>query len=792
MSRLLLALTLVALVHADVYMHSPRGSNDRNCEKNVNRNNGNRLFDSQNNNKGGYACPRPRVGPGTKVDKTYYHPGSKLVVEWTAQHGCGTNPMTSCEIVIQYACEDTLDPAKKYRVGANVGAPRDGTPRDANDAATDRIPENDQSAVASNTNTRRYGMHEGIDYYKRAKARSRNKGLYTADQNVRDNRGATATRQNPNGNRRGLEVPEERDYYPYWEPAPWRDIAVITSNPERCPYYEKESANVKPRMSCVAKATATEAQSTADNCPKGQVRVAVWWDPDHPKTAKAMLAENGQEDQWAESGTAEASWMAAEPKNPKTVHCVDGSMTSSRENQLGNSRGTSNPDKAIPHGINANRYIWEVPDHVQENCVLRLRYNISTADYWAWDNMGTPQANSSLNQKNNDRRRRNGGRRRATPPVVPALKSPVVQDPYVSIGGTGDFLSLAVNTNQYGRTFQDRSYVFAIRARPAGVPATAKIYNLGVRGKRGNIVQTYPAVEYDFVPNDLCIDKGDMVHFQWVGSDYNPRRNPNDAEGAGEENANGGSRADRSNLVEQDVMPVTPIGKANNNGRRRRGGAATTPPKLAPTDKNAHMGVEATGGSYPGGVVTTAANWAKMATEYKGMFWTAANKPDEKAIMKMAFLGQERGLGGKCKTMAELAAINNNNQRERDPRNCAKLNAVTDANGQRTPYFDGGLMTMRKGGMFSYMSTRNENFSNRNQHGFMCVKDGNTGTCMAAGCRATSEKMLLDKLKGEGKTLMMLEDESEQSIKLDEVLAKAKELLGEDAASKLGDALKSE
>jgi len=87
----LIFLALAQLSLADVYMHSPRGSNDRNCEKNVNRQNGNRLFDSQNNAKGGYACPRPRVGPTTPVDKMYYYSGSKMVIEWTNQHGCGTN-----------------------------------------------------------------------------------------------------------------------------------------------------------------------------------------------------------------------------------------------------------------------------------------------------------------------------------------------------------------------------------------------------------------------------------------------------------------------------------------------------------------------------------------------------------------------------------------------------------------------------------------------------------------------------------------------------------------------------
>ena len=51
----------------------------------------------------------------------------------TNQHGCG-NGKTNCDIILQYACEDTMPGL------------RDGTPINNADAATTTIPSNENSA----------------------------------------------------------------------------------------------------------------------------------------------------------------------------------------------------------------------------------------------------------------------------------------------------------------------------------------------------------------------------------------------------------------------------------------------------------------------------------------------------------------------------------------------------------------------------------------------------------------------------------------------------------------------
>ena len=186
---------------------------------------------------------------------------------------------------------------------------------------------------------------------------------------------------------------------------------------------------------------------------------------------------------------------------------------------------------------------------------MRLRYNITTADTRACEdaNIGTEAAckaagkiwsaayvTSSMNDNSNGYDGPNQ-----------YLASLPVQNPTVDLGGflneggNGDadsLLELAINTNQYGRTFQDRTHAFSIQSRPASIPVNKNIYNLNVKGKRGNIVQTYPATEYDFHPVAMEVGTDDYVHIQWTGNDNTNNNGNNNGEGTNNE--------DRHNIVQ--------------------------------------------------------------------------------------------------------------------------------------------------------------------------------------------------------------------------------------------------
>jgi hypothetical protein len=160
----------VAIVAADLYLHNPRGSNNRLDERNRNRDNANRLFDSQNNNKGGY-----------NQNDMYYYEGSIMQVEWTNQHSCG-NENNNCELIFQYMCENG-------NTGAGI---RDG---DSSTTITTAAP-----------NSVKFGRHETGAYYTECSIRQRNKGLFLADQTLQGDT-SIYTRQNTNGARYGFECP---------------------------------------------------------------------------------------------------------------------------------------------------------------------------------------------------------------------------------------------------------------------------------------------------------------------------------------------------------------------------------------------------------------------------------------------------------------------------------------------------------------------------------------------------------------------------------------------------------
>jgi hypothetical protein len=550
-------------VNADVYMHKPRGSNNRLNEANANRNNGNRLFDSQNNNRGGYNVgdktaaafsgndngDEPNTGtqnnqriswvPGSLDKDQYamqYIEESQLTFEWTNQHGCGGNErdnthQLNCNVVLQFACntDNAIQTERALQMKLKDGR-NTNTPNTASSVL--------QAAAESTANDNAgRGRHESEAWYYECTQRNRDMNLFLADQNLNGN-AAIYTRQNNDGNRRGLECAEERDYYPYWTPTPFMDIGYLTSNVEDCDgtgefgshNIQANSQNNNDRMRC-SYSGGDDAVFTA----VAQINTKIACD--------ALTATN-----------AAVTWKAftfgiAEPT------CGQGPW--SRSNHLGNGiDGQTNHynwtlpvvDTTAANGIGKYSQIYQ---NEVAKCILRIRYNISTDDY---DPRNT---DASSNEDRNN-----------------GVVSPIENDPTIDVKAALQGLRLAINTNQFGRTFQDRSHTFYIKKKALAPPvANGKvIINLNVRGKRGNIVQTFPSVEYDFAPNRLQITPGDFLHVQWTGSNTHNNGNPAGDGQAGDagEGTGGTDRHNFCSSLNKNMnypMPLdkNPAGWANRN-----------------------------------------------------------------------------------------------------------------------------------------------------------------------------------------------------------------------------------
>lgn len=542
-------LFLFGVGNCDQYLQNPKGSNNRLNEQSANRANGNRLFDSQNNNRGGYNVgetgeagdafngnnnfgegtasqmwdPTQALGGASYQYDMSYQEGSELRMTWTSQHGCG-QAMNNCNMVIQFACdnndkdETNYDSLSDKGLGIRAQLHNGGNTNQPNEPGNIN---NAGNTFANNNNNNR-GRHESEEFYAMCEARERNKGLFTADQKLKGH-SQIYTRQNPNGNRRGLECPEERDYFPHEFPSIWRDIAWIGNDVDYCksniaPF----SQNVRAKGACIGSGG----------------------DPNDNPDNDAQAGATNEAECDAEGGTwATTSWGQTFTEAWADQFCTGAQW--SQINHLGNVDGTS-------VGGQMASYNWNIPSYAdltnanQWGCqeytsatgpkftrlVVRTRYNISTGDYDPY------QTDAS---QNND--------------PANGVISPVTQNPTVDVGAYMQGLRLALNTAQTGRTFQDRSHVFTVFEKPpsSGQQSTSAMLNVNVRGKRGNIVQTFPAMEYDFEPNDITMTQNQCIHLQWTGSNTHNNGNPA-GDGQAGDAGEGAGGTDRSNLMEMKSM----------------------------------------------------------------------------------------------------------------------------------------------------------------------------------------------------------------------------------------------
>jgi len=517
----------------------------------------------------------------TSLERQYeevYFVESNVSLTWTNQHGTGNKKLLS-QMILQFGCDtfpraatgngaDGFGPSGNIN---NVNQLGDGTTCNGQckqrlvtmrklglrmelvNGGNTNTPDdpngvNDIQGTYTSNNDAKEGRHESEEWYHLCENRKQQYGLFHADQDLQGE-SQKYTRQNPAGTRRGLECPEERDYYPWWNPSPWHDIAIITPEMEYCEKHQApQSQNVMEKCTCSNPDASATTNTPAQYLPTDEYIAS--------NLNEALCTGTGGEWTCFKWGADEAG---EEPE------CVDSYWT--KVNYLGNADGTTRGGKQAHYdwklpswtSLTDDHYCWPYSYQINANegvdldagdqqstqdcvrMVFRIRYNMSTMDYDPYKTNSTHDYDPG-----------NG------------ILSPIEENPEVDVGFYVQGLQLAINTAQTGRTFQDRSHTFLVCKRPptASQWNEKEILNVNVRGKRGNIVQTFPATEYDFEPQhvELKPTSGTCLHFQWCGSNTHNNGAPG-GDGQTGDDGEGRGGSDRSNLVQSMKMdesyPVT-------------------------------------------------------------------------------------------------------------------------------------------------------------------------------------------------------------------------------------------
>jgi len=238
------------------------------------------------------------------------------------------------------------------------------------------------------------------------------------------------------------------------------------------------------------------------------------------------------------------------------------------------------------------------------------------------------------------------------------------------------------------------THCFQILERPSSIDSSSSIKLLNVQGKRGNIVQVYPATEYFFIPDPMQVKQGDYIHFCWTGSNTNPDNN----DGQGKEGT------DRSN-----ICPLTQ--------------AQYSKQYYSDIDNNyayeqTRMSYGDLGNSYPDYVEEPVYGFAE--------YYNYANKRE---VTPKDIAGLDINVIKALCSTRRIDKLNNNND-DNDSGNLDYCNMEELDDAGTTFCIKPQLISQN--GRWNYLCTRNNNFSNRDQKATLIVADAQSLTISAS------------------------------------------------------------